>query len=214
MKVLSLIIFFLSTTIHLYGSLKKIQKIRNYTKPFILLSLIIFYILAAKEVRWTIILALIFSWIGDLFLIIPGVKYFTIGGISFMISHLFFIAGYHSDVVFSSVNTFVIIFLNIFFFITVSIIFKNLKPHLPKKLFYPMYLYLFINGTMNMFAIFRYLSNYTSATLTTCIGAILFFISDSSLFFVRFDKNCKLKTHFLVMLTYSIGELLIVLGLI
>ena len=52
------------------------------------------------------------------------------------------------------------------------------------------------------------------AGIITCIGAILFFISDSSLFFVRFKKDCLLKTHFLVMLTYSIGEFLIVLGLI
>ena len=48
----------------------------------------------------------------------------------------------------------------------------------------------------------------------TLIGAALFFISDSSLFFVRFNKDSRLKTHFLVMLTYSIGELLIVLGLL
>ena len=214
MKSISLIIFTISTAIHLFASIKKNQKLRNYTKPFILLSLIVFYSLAAKEVRWTIILALIFSWIGDLFLMIPGVKWFTVGGISFMISHLFFIIGYCPDIVFSKINIFVIIILAISFFITVSIIFKNLKKHLPTKLFYPMYLYLLINGSMNCFAIFRYLSNINQNTIITCIGAILFFISDSSLFFVRFDKNSKLKTHFLVMLTYSIGEFLIVLGLI
>ena len=214
MKLISLIIFSLSTAIHLFASLKKNQKLRNYTKPFILLSLIAFYIVAAKEVRWTIILALIFSWIGDLFLMIPGVKWFTIGGISFMISHLFFIIGYYPDIVFSKINVFVIIILAIFFFVTVSIIFKNLKKHLPRKLFYPMYLYLLINGSMNCFAIFRFLSVVNQNTIITCIGAILFFISDSSLFFVRFAKDSKLKTHFLVMLTYSIGEFLIVLGLI
>ena len=43
---------------------------------------------------------------------------------------------------------------------------------------------------------------------------LLFFISDSTLFFVRFKKDGRLKTHFWVMLTYSIGELLIVSGLI
>ena len=76
------------------------------------------------------------------------------------------------------------------------------------------YLYLLINGTMNCFAIFRYLCNKDTACLITLIGAVLFFISDTSLFFVRFKKDGRLKTHFLVMLTYSIGEFLIVLGLI
>lgn len=204
----------ISTAIHLYASLKKNQKLRNYTKPFILLSLLVFYILGTSDVRTNIILALVFSWIGDLFLMIPGVKWFTVGGISFMISHFFFILGYLPDVTLSLVNPIIIVILAIFFFVIVSIIFKKLKEHLPKPLFYPMYLYLLINGAMNCFAVFRMLTNATSATITTCIGAFLFFLSDSTLFFVRFKKDSKIKTHFIVMLTYSIGEFLIVLGLI
>ena len=77
-----------------------------------------------------------------------------------------------------------------------------------------MLLYLLINGTMNCFAWFRSLTIGGRAGIITAIGALLFYISDTSLFFVRFNKNSRLKTHFLVMLTYSIGELLIVLGLI
>ena len=214
MNVLSIIVFVLSTAIHLYASLKKDQKLRNYTKPFILTSLLVFYVVSTKEVRTFIILALIFSWIGDLFLMIPGVKWFTVGGISFMISHFFFILGYLPDITFRSVNPIIVGILAVFFIIVVSIIFKKLKAHLPKPLFYPMYLYLLINGGMNCFAVFRMLSNMNISTITTCIGAFLFFLSDSTLFFVRFKKDSKLKTHFIVMLTYSIGEFLIVLGLI
>ena len=102
----------------------------------------------------------------------------------------------------------------LFFAVTVTFVFSRLKPHLPKALFYPMFLYLLINGAMNCFAIFRCVSAPTAATVTTAIGAALFFISDTSLFFVRFKKDSRLKTHFLVMLTYSIGEFLIVLGLL
>ena len=107
-----------------------------------------------------------------------------------------------------------IILLALFFVAAVAYIFSKLKPHLPKALFYPMFLYLLINGTMNCFAIFRCVSMPTAAAITTAIGAALFFISDSSLFFVRFKKDSRLQTHFLVMLTYSIGEFLIVLGLL
>ena len=84
----------------------------------------------------------------------------------------------------------------------------------PKPLFYPMLLYLLINGTMNCFALFRLISLPCIATVITCIGAFLFFISDSTLFFVRFKKDGRIKTHFWVMLTYSIGELLIIIGLL
>ena len=209
-----LIIFIAMTGIHLYASLKKNKPLRDKTKPFILLSLLGFYVYSVDVINTYVVLALIFSWIGDMFLILNGVKWFAVGGVSFMISHFFFILSYLGSINFANVPVYSIVILAIFFFIIVTIIFSKLKPHLPKALFYPMYLYLLINGAMNSFAIFRFLSLADVSGIITVIGAILFFISDSSLFFVRFKKNCKLKTHFLVMLTYSIGELLIVIGLI
>ena len=214
MQIVFLAVFLLSTAIHLYASLRKETKLRNVTKPFILLSLLGFYVLAARAPAAVIILALLFSWLGDILLIPKGVKWFTAGGIAFMISHAFFIAGYCRDIVFSRIPGLLIILLAVFFAAAVAYIFSKLKPHLPKALFYPMFLYLLINGAMNCFAIFRCVSSPTAATLTTAVGAALFFVSDTALFFVRFKKDSRLKTHFLVMLTYSIGEFLIVLGLL
>ena len=214
MKYVFLAVFIIATAIHLYASLKQDKKMRNMTKPFILLALLGFYVLAARVPSTFIILALIFSWLGDVLLMPKGVKWFTAGGIAFMISHVFFILGYLKDVNFAAIPVWLVILLAVFFVSVVTYIFSKLKPHLPKALFYPMFLYLLINGAMNCFAIFRWVSVPSAATLTTAIGAALFFISDSSLFFVRFNKDSRLQTHFLVMLTYSIGELLIVLGLL
>lgn len=214
MKFLSYLLFFVSTAIHLYASLKQDKPLRDRTKPYILPALIGIYCFSTASIRATVVLALLFSWIGDLLLIPKGVKWFTAGGISFMVSHFFFVLSYLYEVDFSRIPVVWLIILPVFFLITVSIIFHYLRAHLPKQLFYPMYLYLLINGTMNCFAIFRFLSNPDMRGIITVIGAVLFFISDSSLFFVRFKKDSRLKTHFLVMLTYSIGELLIVLGLI
>ncbi len=209
-----LAVFLVSTGIHLYASFKKDTKLRNITKPFILLSLLGFYVLTARNVYWEIILALFFSWLGDVLLIPKGTKWFTAGGIAFMISHAFFIAGYCREIVFTSIPLALIILLAVFFAVTVAFIFSKLKPHLPKALFYPMFLYLLINGAMNCFAIFRLVSNPTLPTIVTAVGAALFFVSDTTLFFVRFNKESSLKSHFIVMLTYSVGELLIVLGLL
>ena len=214
MKYVFLAVFIIATAIHLYASLKQDKKMRNMTKPFILLALLGFYVLAARVPSTFIILALIFSWLGDVLLMPKGVKWFTAGGIAFMISHVFFILGYLKDVNFAAIPVWLVILLAVFFVTVVTYIFSKLKPHLPTALFYPMFLYLLINGAMNCFAIFRWVSVPSAATLTTAIGAALFFISDSSLFFVRFNKESRMKTHFLVMLTYSIGELLIVLGLL
>jgi len=209
-----LTIFFISTSIHLYASFYKNRKLRNISKPFILLSLLGFYCYSSEKIAITVVLALIFSWIGDVLLIPKGVKWFTIGGISFWISHFFFIQSYWYYVDFNMVPKTITIILPLLFIISATITFKYLKPHLPKALFYPMYFYLITNGLMNCFAWFRSLSSTGSASIITAVGALLFYISDSSLFFVRFDKDSKLKTHFLVMLTYSIGEFLIVLGLL
>ncbi len=214
MKTVFLAVFFVSTAIHLYASAKKNAKLRNITKPLILLALLGFYIAAARAPATAILLALVFSWLGDVLLIPKGTKWFTAGGIAFMISHAFFILGYSKDVVFSAVPPALILALGVFFAATVGVIFRRLKPHLPKALFYPMFLYLLINGAMNCFAIFRWISLGSSAGLVTAIGAALFFVSDCTLFFVRFNKDSRMKTHFLVMLTYSLGELLIVLGLL
>ena len=214
MKNVFLAVFILSAAVHLYASVRKDARWRNISKPFLLLSLLGFYVAAARTPSAAVILALIFSWIGDVLLIPKGVKWFTAGGIAFMVSHAFFIAGYCRDIVFSRIPGLLIVLLAVFFAAAVAYIFSKLRPHLPKALFYPMFLYLLLNGAMNCFAIFRCVSIPSAAAITTAIGAALFFISDTSLFFVRFNKESRLKTHFLVMLTYSVGELLIVLGLI
>ncbi|MBQ3888682.1 MAG: lysoplasmalogenase [Clostridia bacterium] len=214
MQYACLACFVAATAFHLYASLRQEKRKRNVSKPFIILALLGFYALAAREVSLFIVLALALSWLGDVLLIPKGVKWFTAGGIAFMAGHVFFILGYLKDVDFTKIPLAVIILLAAVFIGAVTFLFSRLKPHLPKPLFYPMFLYLLINGAMNCFAIFRCISIGGFAGIITAVGAALFFISDSSLFFVRFDKNSPLKTHFVVMLTYSIGELLIILGLL
>ena len=202
MKYVFLAVFALSAAVHLYASLRKDKRLRNLTKPFILLALLGFYILAARSVAAAIVLALAFSWLGDVLLIPKGTKWFTAGGIAFMVSHAFFIAGYCRDTDFSRVPGLLILLLALAFTAAVAVIFSKLKEHLPKALFYPMFFYLLLNGAMNCFALFRCTACVSAATVATAVGAGLFFISDTSLFFVRFNKESRLKTHFLVMLTY------------
>ena len=203
-----------ATIIHLYASLKQNKTLRAISKVFIIPALLGFYLLACETINWYLFTALILSFLGDVFLIIPGIKWFTIGGISFMIGHVFFILAYSTVIDFAAIPLWALIPLAIIFIAATFFIFKALKPYLPKPLFYPMALYLLINGLMNCFAIYRLIGNPYIGSILTAIGALLFFASDSSLFFVRFNKNSFFKTHFFIMLTYSIGEFLIILGMI
>lgn len=217
---LYLVLFVVFTAIHLYGSLIKRDSLRAPTKPVILLALLGFYL------EWTrcrgidpsalLVFALAASWLGDVLLIPKGVKWFTFGGIAFWLSHLLFILAYkESGIMFSAINPVYIVLIALAYASVVTFLFTKLKKSLPKPLFYPMYFYLLTNGAMNAFAWFRLLSGSCSVIsgLVTGIGALLFFISDCTLFFVRFDKDSPIKSHFAVMLAYSVGELMIVLGL-
>ena len=214
MKYFFLAVFFLVDTVHLTASLKQDTRARNISKPFLLLSILGFYCTAAREISVFIVLALIFSWIGDLLLIPKGNRWLACGGVAFMIGHAFFTAGYRRDIDFSNVPTALILILAVIFFTAAVCLFLKLKPWLPKALVPLLFLYLLINGTMNCFADFRAVSMGTWPGILTAVGAALFYVSDALLFFVRFKKDCRIKTHFPVMLTYSAGVFLIVLGLL
>ena len=212
MTYIYFLLFVFVTTLHLYGSHKNNANLRNSTKGMILLAIMGMYLACVPEFSWMLIAALLTSWLGDILLIPKGVKWFTAGGISFMISHLCFIAAYCQEIIFDKVPLLVMIVFIAGFAVAVSIIFSHLKQYLLKPLVVPMFAYLMINGLMNCFALFRLISCPCLPTAVTAIGAILFFISDTSLFFVRFNKDSVMKTHFIVMLTYSLGEFLIMLG--
>lgn len=208
-----LAVFIISTVVHLYASLKTDQKLRNITKPFILLSLLGYYCFTTSNINTWVALALLFSWIGDVLLIPKGIKWFTAGGISFLLGHFSFVLAYSQLFAIGDVPVFSVILIGLTYITAVVLIFSKLKNFLPHSLFPPMFLYLLVNGTMNSFALFRLIAVPCRASLMSAVGAVLFFISDSCLFFVRFNKNGKLKTHFSVMLTYSLAEFLIICGL-
>lgn len=214
MKYVFLALFILVTSVHLYASIRKDQRMRNITKPMILLSLMGFYVFAVRSFSWLVMLALLFSWAGDVLLMRRGVKWFISGGIAFMMSHVFFIARYMQDIDFGRVPVLLIICSAVLFALSVVMVFSKLTKHLPGGLAVPMFLYLLLNGAMNCFAVYRCASAPNLMTVLTAIGALLFFISDATLFIVRFHKGLRMKSHFMVMLTYSLGEFLIVLGLL
>ena len=195
MKYLFLAIFIISSSIHLYASFKSNSKLRAQTKGIILLALLGWYCFSVSDPLLIVIAAILTSWLGDVLLIPKGVKWFSAGGISF-------------------VPLWLIIAAAVAYIAVTVLVFRGLRPYLPKKLFYPMAAYLLANSAMNCFALYQLVSLPCLATAVTFIGAVLFFISDSTLFYVRFKKDGRLKTHFIVMLTYILAEFLIVEGFV
>jgi len=213
MRYVFFALFWLVSLVHLYGSFRNDRHIRNLTKGCILLSLMGYYATAVGTVNYYVVGALIFSLLGDIALIFSGG--FAYGGVSFMASHVFFILAYLPDIRFDAVPWFAFVLPALVYGAVAFLVLRELKPHIPKKLFWPMSFYLVCNAAMNVFAFARLCSTPCLATTITYIGAALFFVSDCILFVVRFHKTKSVwRNHFLVMLTYIIGEFLIVHGML
>ena len=215
-KYVILALYLIVSAIHLYHSWLDDARHRAMTKPFLLLLLAAYYIAAAGEMSWFLLLALLTSWLGDVLLIPKGHKWFTMGGISFLASHIFFVAVYFPAVRFASVPLALVAGTAIVYVgISLAIIWAVHKTT-PKPMVVPMYLYLVANSTMNLFAMMRMFTMGTPGSIVAYVGALLFFISDCTLFLVRYygKKDVIFKRHFTVMLAYLAGEMLIVMGIL
>ena len=204
------------SAVHLYHSWKDDKKKRLYTKPFLLVFIIAYYIAASANPSIVLVIALIASWLGDVLLMPKGNGWFTAGGISFMITHFLFIVVYAGQVDFGARLLIPAIPAAIVYYGISAVIIHKLKPSTPKMMLIPMYFYLLCNSTMNIFALLQLVSGPSAASITAFAGAVLFFISDCTLFLVRYHKNKDLvfKKHFTVMLTYIAGEFLIAQGML
>jgi uncharacterized membrane protein YhhN len=215
-KYLFLNLYFLFSGIHLYHSWKDDKKRRAYTKPFLLSMLAIYYVLSATQISWVLLLALLTSWLGDVLLIPKGHQWFVRGGMFFLISHFLFMAAYVPNLRLRAVPWLLILALAAVYYGISLLIMRAVAPTTPKNMVKPMGTYLFANSAMNLLALIRMFSLQTPGSVVAYVGAVLFFISDCTLFLVRYYRKPGVifKKHFTVMATYLAGELLITLGIL
>lgn len=215
MKYLFLVLLVFCSIVHLYDSWRD-DKRRRWTKPFLLPLIIAYYLVCTSNLSWVLIAALVTSWIGDVLLIPKGNKWFTAGGISFLFCHFLFIGVYLYSIDFAKVNLAVVISVALVYYSVALFVVTRLIPTTPKLMIPPMCIYLFANATMNVFALQQLISNPCAGSIVAYIGAVFFFISDCTLYLVRYYKNPDIvfKRHFTVMLTYIVGEFMITQGVL
>lgn len=213
MNLVILVLFLVISIIHLYQSFHDMKKERAKTKPFLLVMLLLFYVLSSKVKDIYLILALAFSWLGDVLLIFPGNKMFITGGISFLIAHFCFIIHFTELILLSHFSWILPLIGIIYIVVSVKVI-EKIKATTPKNMVVPLWLYLISNSFMNLFALWVFLQHPHISTFIAYLGALLFFVSDCVLFLVRYYPNRDLiyHRHFSVMLAYLLGELLLTVG--
>lgn len=216
MQYVFLSLFVIVSVIHLIDSWRDNAKRRAYTKPFLLILLLLFYFFAAKEISWVLAAALLFSWLGDVLLIPKGTPWFIAGGIAFLVSHILFIFAYLPAIQWERAVWWILIPAALLYYgISVTVTLK-LKGNIPVAMIVPMILYLLANSTMNLAALSQLMTLRNAGAAVAYAGAVFFFISDCTLYLVRYhtNKNLIFKKHFTVMLTYLLGECLITVGLL
>lgn len=215
MKYVFLGLFAGFSIVHLYYSWKDEKKGRAATKPFLLILIALYYAVSCETLSLVLLFALLTSWLGDVLLIPQGTKWFISGGFSFFVSHFLFIAVYVKQIDFAKAPWVWAALLAVVYLGIAAVITSKLRQSTPKEMRVAMYGYLIANSAMNVFAFMQMMTELSAGSVVAYIGAVLFFVSDCSLFLVRYyEKPVVFKKHFTVMLTYLLGEFLITQGVL
>jgi uncharacterized membrane protein YhhN len=169
-------------------------------KPVIVSSLVLLVADEGFLKNWQFITALIFSLLGDIFLMIGVPNLFLFGLGSFLITHLFYVN------IFRRKTTFKPVVIAAFLAIVAVFFFTVLKPNIPADFLLPIFVYMLVITTMGITASSVHLENQTTYLLT--VGAVLFIVSDSLIAIDKFVGNIPLPT-LIIMSTYGVAQLLI-----
>jgi uncharacterized membrane protein YhhN len=194
------------------------KRVRFITKPATLLALILWFSLVGGwrgPLLW-FGLALICSWLGDVFLLLPQ-RWFAAGLASFLAAHVFYIIGLNQS--WPHLHWWVILFLAAVVALAWHIfprILKGLRNcEDTEKLCTPVIIYASVIAVM----LFSALLNLArpgwpmAAGLPVAVGALLFFCSDSILATNRFARPLP-YAEVAVMVTYHVGQLAIIAGVL
>lgn len=201
------------------GGLKGWQILIYICKPALLIILSSWFFFNSRRVgdRFTLLIqvGLFFSLIGDVALMLQHVDRFNflIGLGAFMIAHICYAfafgqnivdAGPGGDLLISIVLSIGVLAFGFFFA-------YDLLPYVEESVEMPIAVYIVAISLMGVGASFRFSRTYLRSFLLVLVGAVLFIASDSILAVNRFMKPLA-HAEWSVMLTYGIGQFLIVAG--
>ena len=178
-------IYFPVVCVMLTAYAKQNRILRYIFKSLYMPSLIVLYLLAAPKPNVLIILAMVFGWIGDVFLL--GRHHWNVlGGItSFGLGHICYIAGMLSTRPGLHLTAIISV---VWIALCLILVRHFLIPHAPKRLMIP-------------------------AILLAAFGGLMFMLSDGLLAYNMFGKKTVLG-NFFVMVTYVLAQTALAAGFI
>lgn len=186
--------------------------LKPFLLPFLLLAVYFYKRFSTKKI---LLIALTFSWIGDIILMFAnkGELYFIAGLIAFLLSHIFYIILFSKQLKIYLKKSKIIFWVGvttIVFYLTVMMLI--LLPSLG-GLKIPVFVYALTISIMLLFALKGFLNWQKPANSYILIGAAVFVASDSILAFDKFHAPLQYNS-FLIMATYLLAQYLIVVGIL
>ncbi|MEP6700423.1 MAG: lysoplasmalogenase [Bacteroidota bacterium] len=209
-----LIIFFAVLAADITGIQLNNGLLQYISKPLIIPVILGYFLsqtnnIASKLKKW-IVLALFFSWVGDVLLMAQSGRevFFLFGLCSFLLAHIFYIVFFHYVRVREKVkgNPWLLLIVVIYY---AGLIYL-LSPFLgDMKL--PVRIYGVVISVMFILAMHMLFIKNKLAGQWMMAGALLFVISDSVLAINKFYQPFK-AANVIIMLTYGLAQLFIVKG--
>ncbi|GCC50140.1 lysoplasmalogenase [Chryseotalea sanaruensis] len=219
MKKLALALFLLASATELTAHLFNWPTVRHFSKPLLMAFLGLYYYLSVEksELSKLVVLALVFSWGGDVLLMYQPKHelYFIFGLASFLAAHLFYIFTYKQ---FRSEDTSNALMGVQRFRYSFPVILAGtglitvLYNHLG-DLKIPVVIYALVLVLMVLNALFRFGRTSLSSFSMVFFGATLFMISDSLIAINKFLMPVA-NSGLWVMITYITAQYLIIEGLL
>ena len=154
--------------------------------------------------QWAIVVGLVFSLAGDVFLMLPGDR-FIAGLVAFLLAHIAYIVAFTTGAPLDSAPGLLLPVA-----VVAAVILRVLWPGLG-RLKAPVTIYVVVIVVMTWTALARALALPSTATLLAAVGAVLFLASDAILALNRFGKPFR-AGRALNLATYFAGQWLIALS--
>jgi uncharacterized membrane protein YhhN len=198
-------VFVLASMMDIIGIIFSIPILIYIFKPLIVFSLLFLYVFSLpKRLKWYVI-ALEFSFFGDVLLMFNGELFFILGLVSFLLAHILFIKIVIDRIGKTTLKQ--ILTASIPFTFVFGLLIYTLKDSL-NELLIPVIVYGLTISIFGTVSLIDYRNTKSDTSLLMLMGAIFFMISDSVLAINKFQYS----THFfqvLIMVTYIFAQYLI-----
>lgn len=202
---LTFLLFLLASIMDIIGVILKIPMLVYFFKPLIIIALLFLYVFSLpKRLKWYVI-ALEFSFFGDVLLMFSGKLFFMAGLLSFLMAHILFIKIVINQIQKTSILKviiasipFLMLFLGLMFVLRNSL----------NELLIPVIIYGLTISTFGIVSLINYLQKKSLKSFLMLVGAVVFISSDSLLAISKF-YNSNEVFEVLIMITYIVAQYLI-----